>query len=116
MKGYRTPADMEPILKATQIVLLIVALIIIFIGALFTVQNGGRLTGLSLSLGFPGTGFQLAQPLPVPWLMWIAFGVGLSVGGGWGLWQRFASGQQIRELQRKLARSSSGSGNDPWKS
>ncbi|MFT5682087.1 MAG: hypothetical protein ACI8RZ_003005 [Myxococcota bacterium] len=107
---------MEPVLKASQIVLLIVALIVIFVGVLFTLQNGGRVTDLSLSFGFGAGSFQLANPVPVPWLMWIAFAVGLSAGGGWGLLQRFSSGRQIREMQRKLARAGTSGGSDPWKS
>ncbi len=103
-------------MKASQIVMLVVALIVVFIGVLFTLQNGGRMTNLSLSFGFSGAAFKLANPLPVPMLMWIAFAVGLSFGGGWGLYQRFTSGQQIREMQRKLARASTSGSNDPWKS
>ncbi|MDG1482112.1 MAG: hypothetical protein P8R54_21145 [Myxococcota bacterium] len=103
-------------MKASQIVMLVVVLIVVFIGVLFTLQNGGRVTDLSLSFGFSGAAFQLANPLPVPLLMWSAFGVGLSLGGGWGLFQRFTSGQQLREMQRKLARASATGSNDPWKS
>jgi hypothetical protein len=103
-------------LKASQIVMLVVALIVVFIGVLFTLQNGGRVSDLSLSFGFSGAAFQLANPLPVPLLMWIAFAIGLSFGGGWGLLQRFSSGQKIREMQRKLARASATGSTDPWKS
>ena len=103
-------------MNAWRIVLLVFSLTFVFIAALFTIQNGGRLSGLSLSFGISGAAFQLADPLPVPWLMWISLAVGLLSSGGWGLWQRFTLGKQISELQRKLDRASINSGNDPWKS
>ncbi len=103
-------------MKASQIIMLVVALIVVFIGVLFTLQNGGRMSDLSLSFGFAGAAFKLADPVPVPALMWASFAVGLSVGGGWGLLQRFTTGQKLRELQRKLARASATGSSDPWKS
>ena len=103
-----------------RIILLVLALLVVFVAALFTIQNGGRLSGLSLSLGVSGAAFQLAEPVPVPWLMWAAFAAGLTLGGGWGGWQRFAAKQaalEVASLKSKLERASAGTAkNDPWKS
>ena len=97
-----------------RIITLVLLLVIIFVGALFTIQNGGRLTGLSLSFGFSGAAFQLAEPVPVPVLMWASLGTGLLLGGGWGLLQRFSLGRKIRELELKVKRADTSSGKDPW--
>jgi hypothetical protein len=100
-----------------RIILLVLALLVAFIAVLFTIQNGARLSGLSLSLGLSGAAFQLAEPVPVPWLMWSSFAAGLLLGGGWGVWQRFSSAQKVSALQSKLARASASTGkSDPWKS
>ena len=46
--------------------------------ALFTIQNANWTAQLSLDLHLYAT--QLKQPMPVPHLMWMAFGVGLLSG------------------------------------
>lgn len=99
-----------------RIILLVLALLVVFVAALFTIQNGARLSGLSLSLGLSGAAFQLAEPVPVPWLMWFSFAAGLLLGGGWGVWQRMSAGQKVSALESKLARASVSTGkSDPWK-
>ena len=105
--------SLEADLRAIRITAAILALLVIVVAALFTIQNLSRTSDLSLSLGFYGV--HLQDPLPVPYLVWGALGIGLLIGGGWGIQQRIASGKKVRELQRKLARASLSEGGDPWK-
>ena len=58
--------------------LLVVLLIAAVPAALFTIQNGNWVAGLSLDLYF--SAWKLKTPMPVPQLMWMAFGVGLLSG------------------------------------
>jgi len=90
-------------MRAVYIIILVLVLLVVGVGALFTIQNLSRLVELSLSFG--PVGYQLAEPMPLPYLLWIAFGAGLVLGGGWGLQQRISAGQRIRKLQKKYARS-----------
>ena len=56
--------------------LLVILLVIAAVpAALFTIQNANWTAQLSLDLHLYAT--QLKQPMPVPHLMWMAFGVGL---------------------------------------
>lgn len=68
----------------TRVTLLIIGLLLALAvggsGWLFWVQNASRTVMLSLNLGF--TQLQLIEPLPVPALMAICFGIGIVVGGG----------------------------------
>ena len=92
--------------KSLLITALIAALLVIGAAVLFTVQNLARVTDLSFSLGF--WGLQLHEPLPVPYLLWIAFVIGLLVGGSWAIYERVAAGRKVRDVQRKLDRASLG--------
>lgn len=59
--------------------LLLVVLVIAAVpAALFTIQNLGWTAQLSIDFHFWAS--RLKQPLPVPYLMWAAFGVGLLSG------------------------------------
>jgi RsiW-degrading membrane proteinase PrsW (M82 family) len=84
------------------ITILILVLAVLTIAGLFTVQNGSRLVDLSLSVGVFGV--ELKEPMPVPVLLWIAFGGGLVIGGGWGIQQRIKFSRRIRKLQSKYAK------------
>lgn len=90
-------------MRAVYIIILVLVLLAAGVGALFTIQNLSRVVDLSLNLGFAG--YHLQDPMPVPYLLWISFGIGLVLGGGWGLQQRISAGQRIRKLQKKYARS-----------
>ena len=83
------------------ITILILVLAVLTIAGLFTVQNGSRLVDLSLSIGVFGV--ELKEPMPVPVLLWIAFGGGLVIGG-WGIQQRIKFSRRIRRLQSKYAK------------
>lgn len=85
---------------------LVVLALVLGTATLFTLQNLSRVTGLSLSLGLWGV--QLAAPLPVPYLLWIAFGLGILLGSVWAVYERVAAGRKVHDLQRKLSRASLG--------
>lgn len=95
---------------------LVIGLFVILIGVMFTLQNGARVSDLSLNLGL--WAWHLREPVPVPWLLWGALGIGLLIGGGWGFLGRFADGRRIRELEMRSARSDlgggRGGGGDGW--
>jgi len=77
---------------------LIVAAAAVAVAALFTVQNSGRTTDLSLDLWVKA--FHLQEPQPIPYLLWAAFGIGLLVGGTWGLMGRVGSGSSDDDADR----------------
>ena len=82
------------------------------VGVLFTVQNSGRMTDLSLDLGF--TAFHLAEPQPLPYLLWGAFGIGLLLAGTWGVFQRMGVNRHTREFETHAARSDLQAQDDDW--
>lgn len=94
-------------MRSLLITALVAAALVILAAVMFTLQNLDRVTDLSFSLGFWGT--QLQEPLPVPYLLWIAFALGLLVGGGWAVYERVSASRKVRDVQRKLARASLGS-------
>ena len=63
----------------TRWILLVLTLLVVFVAALFTVQNSARVTDLSLDLYF--TAFHLKQQVAVPYLLWGTLGSGLMLGG-----------------------------------
>jgi len=89
----------------TRVVVLIIGLLVALAlcgaGWLFWVQNGSRAVMLSLNLGF--TQLQLIEPLPVPALMAICFGVGLFAGmlALFPLWMN--AGARARRAERQAA-------------
>lgn len=64
--------------KVVRWLLLVVVLVAAVPAALFTVQNSLRETSLSLDLVVWAA--KLSEPMPVPHLMWMAFGAGLLSG------------------------------------
>jgi hypothetical protein len=72
-------------------VMLVLVLLVILFATLFTVQNSSRVTDLSLDLWF--TAFHLSDSVPVPYLIWGAFGGGLLVGGSWSVFSRIGGGR-----------------------
>ena len=92
--------------------LLIVLVVTVAVGALFTIQNSSRLTELSLNLWV--LAFELKEPLPIPYLLIGSFGVGLVLAGALGSLNRMALQRRIRELEQQAARSAVRSTDDDW--
>lgn len=78
----------------------IVAVLLIALGALFSLQNSARTTQLSLDLGFAA--WQLEQPVSIPLLIGISFAVGVLVGGLLGLIRIVRLGSRVRELEQRV--------------
>lgn len=58
-------------------------LLVVFLGALFALQNSNYTSELGLNLGF--VAWELREPAPVPVMMLACLGVGLCLGAAWGL-------------------------------
>jgi len=101
---------------ASRWFMLVVVLLVVGLLALFTVQNLGRTTDLNLDLWVWAA--HLRQPVPVPYLLLGALGVGLVLGGVWGLAGRVTAASRIATLEQDLARSNlqhgSAGSDDPW--
>ena len=82
------------------------------VGALFTVQNATRTTDLSLDLYV--VAYHLQEPQPVPHLLWAAFGIGLLVGGLWGLVGRVTSGSRDGAEETGDVSSEYSAADDDW--
>lgn len=74
--------------------------------ALFAVQNSARTTQLSLDLGV--VAWQLQQPVPVPALLGIAFGLGLVAGFLPLALRSFRLAARVRELESQEAMTRAG--------
>jgi hypothetical protein len=92
--------------------LLIVLVLAVAVGGLFTVQNSMRLTELSLNLWV--VAFQLQDPQPIPYLLVGAFGVGLILAGAIGSFNRMGLQRRVRELEQEVARASLRTSDDDW--
>lgn len=92
--------------------LLIVLVLAVAVGGLFTIQNSMRLTDLSLNLWV--VAFELEQAQPIPYLLIGAFGGGLILAGALGSFNRMALQRRVRELEQEVARSSVRSSDDDW--
>ncbi len=103
-------------MTATRWILLVVVLLVVGLATLFTVQNLGRTTDLSLDLWVWAA--HLRQPVPVPYLLLACFGSGLLLGGAWGLVAKMSSASRIADLEQDVARASLGrastASDDPW--
>lgn len=70
-------------------------------GALFVVQNSARTTQLSLDLGFMA--WQLSEPVAVPLLIAVCFGVGFVLGAGLFAVRAMRLSSRVRRLEQELA-------------
>lgn len=87
-------------MRTSTIVSLVLVFLLLAVAGLFTIQNLSRLAELSLSFG-PLGGFQLAEPMPLPYLLWISTAAGLVIGAAWGLQQRFYWRRELTKLKQK---------------
>ena len=92
--------------------LLIVLVLAVAVGALFTLQNSMRLTELSLNLWF--VAFQLEDPQPIPYLLLGSFGGGLILAGAIGTFNRMSLQRRVRDLEQEVARASLRTADDDW--
>ena len=97
--------------RAGRIFSLVVVVSTAAVGALFTVQNASRTTDLSLDLFV--VAYHLQEPQPIPHLLWAAFGIGLLVGGTWGLMGRIGSGTR-ESVGDGAEQSSYNAADDDW--
>ena len=81
-----------------------------FGGYLFVVQNLGRSTQVSFDLGFAA--WQLANPVSIPVLVGLAFGVGLGTGLLLTLPRMARISRKARTLERQVALSGD---DDAWR-
>lgn len=65
-------------MTAARILLLVLLVIVAVPATLFTIQNLGWTAQLSVDLHVWAS--RLKAPMPVPYLMWISFGVGILTG------------------------------------
>ena len=80
--------------------------------ALFTIQNLGRTSELSLDLWI--VAYKLSQPQPIPFMLLAAFGAGLLLAGFLGIFQRMGLAKRIRELEREAATAGLKAPDDDW--
>lgn len=98
-------------MNALRWTMLVLVLLVVGVAALFTIQNSSRLTDLSLDLWV--VAFHLKSAVPLPALLWAAFGVGGIGGLLVGLRLRASAVRKVRTLEQQLARASLG-GDDAW--
>jgi uncharacterized integral membrane protein len=98
----------RPIRYMTWISLILVLLV----GAMFTVQNLDRTSDLSLDLYL--VAYHLSEPMPVPYLLWGAFGLGLLVAGAWEVVSRLGLHRHIRDLEQQQTRANLTNPDDDW--
>lgn len=100
-------------MNAVRWTVAVVGAALILVAVMFTVQNLGRTTELSLDLWV--VAWRLRQPVPVPVALWIALGSGFVLGAALVLFQ--GSRARSRARQRARARSSLGDSHrsaDDW--
>ncbi len=99
--------------KVRLVVTLVVVLLVAGVGTLFTIQNSSRVTDLSLDVWVFAT--HLQQPIAVPYLLWAAFGIGLSIGLLWALVSRIRLSSKLNDLEVRAARADLGrTDDDDW--
>ncbi len=98
--------------RSGRLLKLILLLIAAAFMALFTIQNLGRTSVLSLDLGV--VAYQFAEPQPIPYIVLSAFGIGLLLAGFLGIFQRMALAKRIRELEREAATAGLKAPDDDW--
>ena len=79
---------------------------------LFTIQNLGRVSDLSLNLWV--VAYKLKTPQPIPYMIIASFGSGLLLAGFLGTFQRISLQRRVRELEREAAKSSLRQPDDDW--
>ena len=99
-------------MSVTRWVQLVVAVLVALVVGMFWVQNSSRTAELSLDLY--AFGFQTASPQPLPLLLLAALGIGLIVGGSWGLIQHLSDKSRIRELEEQASRTSLARPSSDW--
>jgi uncharacterized integral membrane protein len=99
-------------MSVTRWVQLVLVLLVALLVGMFWVQNGSRMAELSLDLYF--FGFQTAEPQPLPLLLLSALGIGLIIGGSWGLIQHLSDKSRIRELEERASRASLARPSSDW--
>lgn len=96
-------------LRATSVLIAaIVALLGVAGLVLFVVQNSARRTQLSFDLGF--SAWQLAEPVPVVWLVCGAFALGFSLAAGWLGVRSMQLSSRVRRLEQEIALAGPGQG------
>ncbi len=80
--------------------------------ALFTLQNLGRVSDLSLNLWF--VAYKLKTPQPIPFMLLIAFGAGLLFAGFFGSLQRMALQRKLNNFERENVRAGLREPDDDW--
>ena len=92
--------------------LIVLGLAVAFI-ALFTIQNLGRTSDLSLNLWV--VAYKLKEPQPIPYMLLAAFGSGLLIAGILGSLNRLGVQRKLRTLEQEAARSHVGApAQDDW--
>lgn len=79
----------------------ILLVVLAALGALFVVQNSSRTTQLSLDLGIAA--WQLEQPVTIPALIGISFGVGVVTGLLSVTPRMFRLSARVRQLEQQAA-------------
>lgn len=90
--------------RNTWLLVLALVALVVGVGVLFTIQNGGRMTQLSLDLGLYA--WQLKEPVPIPLLIGLCFGSGFALGVLVMVTRTARQGSRIRRLEQELAVSS----------
>ena len=80
--------------------------------ALFTIQNLGRTSDLSINLWL--VAYKLKTPQPIPYMLLFAFGSGLLLAGFLGTLNRMGLQRRLRDLERESARSNISNQDDDW--
>ena len=91
---------------------LIVLFLAVAFVALFTIQNLGRTSDLSINFWI--VAYKLKVPQPIPYMLLFAFGSGLLLAGFLGTLNRMGLQRRLRELERETARSNLSSQDDDW--
>ncbi len=91
---------------------LIVLLLAAAFLALFTIQNLGRTSDLSINLWL--VAYKLKAPQPIPYMLLFAFGSGLLLAGFLGTINRMGLQRRLREIERDAARANLSNQDDDW--
>ena len=88
--------------RATSLLIVAVVALLGVAGlVLFVVQNSARRTQLSLDLGVAA--WQLAEPVPVVWLVAAAFALGFALAAAWLGVRSMQLSSRVRRLEQEIA-------------